>query len=352
MTIALVVITAVVIIAVVALVLYLYGNMHYDHNQMVATEEAGFVEKQVTLDDGSVINYAEGPDNGPAVLFIHGQGMAWEDYFRVLPDLAKNYQVYAVDCFGHGQSSHDVSLYSCTSNGEALIWFMENVIGKRCIVSGHSSGGVMAAWIAANAPQDVSGLLLEDPPLFRVTPAEMQEGTGSFVWKDSFEPLHAFLNQSEETDWQIYYLEHSYFVGMFGGLQGRIVKWAREYRADHPTDPLKIAYIPHVWIRGLYYANDYDPLFGETFYDGSWLMQVDQAAMLEGIQCRTVYLKAATMYGKDGVLYAANTDEDVVKVQSLIEDCETITLQAQHDIHYDKPRDFISALELLSRKID
>lgn len=139
---------------------------------------------------------------------------------------------------------------------------------------------------------------------------------------------------------------------MFGGLQDKVVEWAKEYRADHPIGPIKIAYIPHDWIRGLYYIDDYDLLFGEAFYDGSWLADVDQAAMLGSIQCPTIYLKAATIYGKDGVLYAANTDEDAAKVQSLIENCETITIESQHDIHYDKPHDFISALELLSQKID
>jgi hypothetical protein len=37
---------------------------------------------------------------------------------------------------------------------------------------------------------------------------------------------------------------------------------------------------------------------------------VDQEGMLRDIRCPVAYLKANTRYGKDGVLYAANTDEE------------------------------------------
>ena len=49
------------------------------------TYRAGYIEKQVTLDDGTILNYAEGPDHGPALLLIHGQSMQWKimlEYFR------------------------------------------------------------------------------------------------------------------------------------------------------------------------------------------------------------------------------------------------------------------------------
>lgn len=67
----------------------------------------GFTEQTATLDNGSVINCGEGPITRPALLLIHGQGVSWEDYAAVLPELSKNYHVFAADCFGHGQSSHD-----------------------------------------------------------------------------------------------------------------------------------------------------------------------------------------------------------------------------------------------------
>lgn len=60
----------------------------------------------------------------------------------------------------------------------------------------------------------------------------------------------------------------------------------------------------------------YDLAFGETFYDGSWMNGIHQEAMLKMIPDPTIYLKAETNYGQDGVLYAANSDEDAHKVQT------------------------------------
>lgn len=98
------------------------------------------------------------------------------------------------------------------------------------------------------------------------------------------------------------------------------------------------------------YADEYDLKFGEVFYDGSWMKDVDQESMLKNIKCPTIYLKAATNYGKDGVLYAANSDEDAKKVQKCISNCETITIKSGHDIHYEHPDVFISAFQKLLKK--
>lgn len=337
------------IVVIIAALLgrYFYNNMYYDKNTMSKVTKAGFVEKIITLEDGSVINYGEGPNNGPALLLIHGQLVEWEDYVRVLPQLAKKFHVYAVDCYGHGQSSNKASLYSCNANGEALRWFIKNVIREKCFVSGHSSGGVLTSWLAANASENVKGIVLEDPPLFRVTPQEMQQDKGCFAWKDTFVPIHNFLKQDKKTDYVVYYLKNGYLTTMFGGLKDSIVRSAEAYRKQHLGEPLKISWVPYAWIRGLYYIDDYDLEFGETFYDGSWMKGIDQEAMLKKISCPTIYLKACTNYGKDGVLYAANSEEDAKKVQSLIATCERIDIKSGHDIHFEHPDKFIDVCEKL-----
>lgn len=330
---------------------YLHSNIHYDEALMRAVNQAGFDDKQVTLPDGSVISYGEGPDNGPALLLIHGQTVAWEVYDKVLPGLAKSFHVYAVDCYGHGESSHEVDLYSCEANGEALIWFMSNVIKESCYLSGHSSGGILAAWIAANAPERIDGLVLEDPPLFRVTPEEIQEDKGAFAWYDAYIVTHNFINQEDETDFSLYYLKHSYLLTLFGGLQDKIVQSAVKYRQENPDRPIQIAWIPYTWLRTLLYMDNYDPKFGNAFYEGSWMKDIDQENMLKSIKCPVIYLKANTQYGKDGVLYAANTEDDADKVQSLIGNCERIDIKSGHSIHFERPDAFIAACEQLLNKI-
>ncbi len=331
-----------------ALGIYAYQNMNYDKKPLQQTYSAGYKEKQVTLEDGTVLNYAEGPANGPSLLLIHGQSMEWEDYSRVLPRLAEYYHVYAIDCHGHGESSHDFSKYTGVAMGQDFVWFIENVIGEPCVVSGHSSGGILAAWLAANAPENVLGIVLEDPPFFSVEPEEMQN---TFVWKESFEISHNFRNQESEDDYVVYYMENSYLWGKFGDLRKLTARSTREYRAEHPGEPLKLWFVPYNWIHGTLYLDDFDLAFAETFYTGSWFEGFNQEETLSKINCPSVYIKAATQYGEDGVLYAANSDEDAEKVHRLIKGNEMITIKSGHDIHFEHPDEFIGIMVDFLNKI-
>ncbi|ROR23910.1 pimeloyl-ACP methyl ester carboxylesterase [Mobilisporobacter senegalensis] len=333
----------------IGIAIFAYQNLHYDEWPLKKTLKSGYEEKQVTLLDGTMLNYAEGPDNGPALLLIHGQSMAWEDYSRVLPQLSKYYHVFAIDCHGHGESSHDPSKYTGVAMGQDFVWFIKNVIGEPCVVSGHSSGGILAAWIASNSPEDVLGLVLEDPPFFSVTPEEMQN---TFVWKESFELGYNFRNQTKENDFVVYYMENSYLWGMFGDLPKLLSKSAKEYREKHPGEPLKLWYVPYNWIHGTLYMDNFDQDFSHSFYTGTWFEGLDQEETLSNIKAPSVYIKAKTQYGEDGVLYAANSDEDAEKVHNLIKGNEMITIKSGHDIHFEKPDEFVQIMVDFLDKID
>jgi hypothetical protein len=49
--------------------------------------------------------------------------------------------------------------------------------------------------VAANDPEDVCACVLEDLPFFSVTPEEVQEGAGAFVWFDCYLPAHEYFAQ-------------------------------------------------------------------------------------------------------------------------------------------------------------
>ena len=118
----------ILVIAAAALGLYWHHNLHWYDRYEKALHQAGAVEKQVTLPSGNVINYGEVENDKPALLLIHGQMSIWEDYALVLPELSKNWHIYAVDVYGHGESAHDESLYYLDVNGDDLIWFIDHVI--------------------------------------------------------------------------------------------------------------------------------------------------------------------------------------------------------------------------------
>ena len=145
---------------------FAYHNLTYDRARTRQIRHAGFVEKQTVLPDKSVINYGEGPNNGIPLLLIHGQQVSWQDYSQVLTELSSRYHVFAVDCYGHGGSSKDPKKYTARANSDDIVWFINNVVKDQVVVSGHSSGGLIATLVAATAPDMVRGLVIEDAPVF------------------------------------------------------------------------------------------------------------------------------------------------------------------------------------------
>jgi pimeloyl-ACP methyl ester carboxylesterase len=337
MNIFLILITGVMgVIGIVAGV-YVYRNMNYADILLRKIMKAGFVEKQASLPDGTVLNYAEGPNNGPALLLIHGQAVSWEDYSSVLPKLSKYYHIYAVDCHGHGDSSKNSQKYRANLMGEDFAWFIEIVIGEPAVVSGHSSGGLLAAWLAGNKPEWVRGVVLEDPPFFTTEAGNYQK---TFAWVDTFQPIHEYLANGSSEDYVLYYLEHSKWLTFFGDARNGIIQSARAYRTKHPDVPIKIFYLPPSITNIFRGLDNYDPRFGETFYDASWNENYDHAETLAKITCPSVLIHTNWSYDSDGILLAAMSGEDAQKAHELIPDNVLINVDSGHDVHFEKPKEF------------
>ena len=329
--------TALLIAGILAVGYYLWHNVHYFDQPLRQTAKAGFVEKIAQPDDAHIINYAEGPDNGPSLLLIHGQTGAWQDYARVLPDLSEFYHIYLVDCYGHGGSSHDPERYSAAKMGPDFIWFTETIIGEPAVVSGHSSGGLMTAWLAANAPENVLGTVLEDPPFFSTEPDRREK---TFAWIDTHQTTHQFLNQNTENDFTLYYLEHSLWLTYFGEGREGIIKSARTYRAEHLDTYISISYLPQSINHTLRFMDDYDPQFGNLFYNGRWFEGFDPSETLSKIACPSVLIHASFQYDENGVLLGAMSDEDADRAHKLIKNNTLVNIVSGHNVHFEEPAAF------------
>lgn len=305
--------------------------------------KAGYVERDALLPNGLTIHYAAGPDNGlMPLLLIHGQTGAWQSYAAVLPELAQHYRVFAVDCPGHGQSSRLNGPYTAASIGADLLWFIEHICGGPAIVSGHSSGGLLSAWLAANGPHLVRGALLEDPPFFSTIPGGRWES--SFAYIDTYRTIHDFLNQSEESDWVVYYLNHAGWTRFLPPeAQQKMVEYGTKYRRDHPGKPLEYWFLPDSINRMFRWMDAYDLRFGDAFFDHSWFDGFEQETTLRRIACPTVLIHTKWTIQEDGVLMAAMSGEDAEKVVSLIPHCELFYIDSGHEAHYEKPTEFLEA---------
>lgn len=343
-------IIVIVIIAILGVVLaaasiYIYKCTHYWQSDLNQTIDAGFTEQQAVLPDGSMINYAEGPDNGDALLLIHGQTGAWQDYARVLPELSKAWHIYVIDCYGHGGSSHDVDKYNLRENGDDLIWFVDEIIGKQTVVSGHSSGGLLAAYIAAYGGDNIIGTVLEDPPVFSTEPDYFEQ---SFAYQDTYKLMHEYGLSDQSECWEAYYLRNCLWGQMYmaSSMEG-IANYAQQYHEKHPDEPVQIFFMPESVNFTFLYSTMYDHTFGEHFYDYTWHSGISHETLMSDIQVPAVYLHIEEMYSDDGVLMAAASNEQAARAVELIGDCQLVELTGNHNIHRFQSDDFIRAFERL-----
>jgi len=127
----------------------------------VSENHPGLVEQ--TLDTGDVqLNYAEGPENGPPLVLLHGLGRRWQVFLPVIPALSLRWHIFAPDLRGHGKSSHVARGYHGPQYSEDIARLLRERVGAPAVLFGHSLGGMLAMWVAAHHPDLVRALILGD----------------------------------------------------------------------------------------------------------------------------------------------------------------------------------------------
>ena len=345
-----IVLLAIIVVAAVAFGLYWHHNTHWYDKYEKALKTAGAVEKQITLPNGNVINYGEVSNEKPALLLIHGQMSIWEDYALVLPELSKNWHIYAVDVYGHGESAHDESLYYLDVNGDDLIWFVDHVIGEPTIVAGHSNGAITAAYIAAYGGQNISGVVLEDPPVFSTEGEGWEE---SFAYLDTYKSLHDW-NQSEKAEcWESYYLRHCYWGQLYmADAMPRIADYAQKQYQKKPDAAVQIGFLPSSLWYVFEYAKEYDFMYGERFYDLSWNHGLTHEEILSAIEVPCVYIHAKENVHENGTYLCAASREQAERAAAYIgNNCLLVeTENSDHVIHTAHSVFYIEAVNSLLPK--
>lgn len=311
-------------------------NMNRDRWDAWRVRRAGFSEKRAPI-NGTTLNYAEGPANGPPLLLIHGQLLTWTSYSRVLLALSRHFHVFAVDLHGHGKSDRAHEKYTANALAEDMLTFIEQVIGKPAIVSGHSSGGLVAANLAAKAPEWVPGVILEDPPFFA---SVHPRAFNTFDYIDLSCVAHDFLSSGED-DFTSFYIRHGAVWDLFRGAKARIQEKAARYRRAHPDRPLKLYFMPPVVNRLFGSMDNYDPRFGEAFYNNSFHDDFDHAETLRNIRVPTVLIHTDLDYDDNGILVAAMDSDDARRARSLLQDVLFHQVSAGNTFHFEKPLEYV-----------
>ena len=119
---------------------------------------------------GGMIAYDD-RGSGPLVMMIPGLGDVRQEYRFIAPKIAAaGYRVVTMDLRGHGGSSIGWPDYRCSALASDMLALIDKVGGPAILV-GTSMGAGAAAWAAAEAPNQVSGLVLIGPFVRAAPPA-------------------------------------------------------------------------------------------------------------------------------------------------------------------------------------
>lgn len=307
-------------------------------------DEAGFRHRRARV-NGVRFSYREGPRNGPALVLLHAQQMDWFSYSRVLPTLAERFHVFDVDYQGHGATTTPATYpMNARRIGRDLATFIERVVRRPAFVTGNSSGGLLATWLAAYRPELVRAVVLEDPPLFA---SEYPRIKKTIAYRDFASSTKAVAQDVD--DFLLFWIRDNreFFrkniaPGSAAALSAAVVA----ERALRPGEPVEVDLVTNdmirLFLRGM--DHQYDPRFGRAFYRGTWNKPFDHATALARIPVRTMLVHANFHWIEGDILYGAMDDRDADRAMSHLRRGTFRRIDAEHVTHLDKPEEFVDVL--------
>jgi len=261
--------------------------------------------------------YAEGPDNGPPLVLLHGVTRCWQEWEGLLRELAGHWRILAVDHRGHGGSER-ASRYLVTDYGADAARFLRETISEPAVIVGHSLGAMVAASVAAEVPDLVRAAALEDPP------------------------FHTMGNHIAGSAWQ------AQFAGMReagrrGGTIGALAEALAEIRL--PSGGGAFRRLGDIRDRAalLWSAECLSRLDAEVLtpvIEGRWLDGYDRADIFTRIRCPVLLLQGDPAAG------GALSDEDVQMALRNGPSRAVVRFPgASHQIHRERPAEMLRALE-------
>ncbi|UCE11716.1 MAG: alpha/beta fold hydrolase [Candidatus Thorarchaeota archaeon] len=301
------------------------------------------------LDTGELkIHYRVGPDNDPPLVLIPGQGGDWKNYEKVLEPLSGNFQVYAVDVRGHGKSDWATGNYTWDTIGADMVALLEKVVKRRAIVSGNSSGGLIALWLAANRPDLVSGIVMEDPPLFSAEWPRIRDD--SFVYRvlTITVEISRVLRESRSTRElakEFMKIKRPVKGGKIRGMPSILayyiafrIRRSQKRNSGEPSLSGRLKTLVD-----MLYAFDAD--FSQAFLDGRVYEGLDHADALSRAECPMLLLHANWLRHPEFGLVGAMDDDDAARARKLVPEMQYKRIDSDHVIHSHRPEVFVREVE-------
>lgn len=316
-----------------------------------ALRRAGYIERWLHLPDVS-LRYAAGPPGGVPLILLPGQSQPWQSFTRVLPALARDFEVYAVDLRGHGGSTFTPGAYGVEHVGRDLRELVQRVIGRPALVSGNSSGGLFALWLAAHHPDLVLGVIGEDPPLFSSEQPRMHGTFVEHLMVHALDTLASPLGRDVPAFFAGFDIpvQNNTIVSSAAGPALRLVAtWTRLHRwlfpaasfVNLPGAPLVLKMV----VRGF---SEYDARFAAPFIAGQ--PDFDHAATLAAVRCPVLLLHAEWFEHPDHGLVGAMNDDDAARARDLLAHCDYERITSGHVVHQERPAWYVEQVRSFHRR--
>ncbi|MDX1458983.1 MAG: alpha/beta fold hydrolase [Marinobacter sp.] len=137
----------------------------YDNAISWERSGAGLEESHIQL-DGMTIAYLSNnqPVEGETIVLVHGFGANKDNWTRLARELTDDFNVYAIDLPGHGDSSKPLDLgYRFEDQVGHLAKTLAALGIEQTHMMGNSMGGAITALYAATYPQQIRSAVLFNP---------------------------------------------------------------------------------------------------------------------------------------------------------------------------------------------
>lgn len=271
---------------------------------------------QETFKAGKVeLNVAVGPESGPPLVLMHGVTRRWQSFTPLLPSLMTRWQVFLIDARGHGRSERTADAYHVIDYVDDYVAFLQSRCKQPAILYGHSMGAMLAAAIAARAPDLVAAAIMEDPP-FETMGKRIRETP----FHGYFSQLQPFARSTSRTAAIAKHLSEIRVTGNDGTV----------HRLGDIRDATSIRFNARC-------LKQLDPNVLDSIVAGEWLKGYDCSDIWQRIDCPSLLLQAD--YDAGGML----TDTDAERMVEEAADCLLVKFaRTGHVIHWEHTEDLLT----------
>jgi pimeloyl-ACP methyl ester carboxylesterase len=255
------------------------------------------------------IGYLDTQTLGPPLVLLHGVLRCHQDFVPLLPELAFRHRCLAVDQRGHGQSTQVTGEYRVSDYTQDAAEFIQQTFpDQQVILFGHSLGAMVAAEVAAQWPEHISAIILEDPP-FQTMGKRIETTPLASYFRGVREAIASFTTTQDLA-------RKLAEINITDPVSGN--SWKLADVRDEPTLRFAAACLGKV-----------DPTVLDPICAGKWLDGYDELQTFASIACPVLALQADPAAG--GML----VDEDLQQMRDTISDFQHVRFpSAGHLLHW------------------